>query len=138
MTIIDDVNAELAHYLNSIGEILGSNTRKESFAVYVAGLMSSLERKTVEGIAAMACTEPSRMEARHQELLHVIGQAHWEDAPVRAFAARHALMEMGAATKTTAWIVDDTGFPSRGGTRWACSASTVVPLVRWVTAKSVS
>jgi SRSO17 transposase len=114
MLVPADATKALASYLDAIGVLLGSNTRKESFAVYVTGLMSSIERKTVETIAAMACTEPARMDAWHQQLLHVIGQAHWEDAPIRAFAAKYVLQAAGAQDRTDSWVIDDTGFPKQG------------------------
>jgi SRSO17 transposase len=107
-------NGALAAYLDGVGALLGSNTRKESFAVYVAGLMSAIERKTAETIAAMACTDPAKMDAWHQQLLHVIGQAQWEDAPVREYAAKFALKAAGVQERCDSWVIDDTGFPKQG------------------------
>src|SRR6478735_8678060 len=104
----------LADYFDAIGALLGSTTRKESFAVYVTGLMSSIDRKTAETIAAMACTDPARMEAWHQQLLHIIADARWEDAPVRVFSAKYALQAAGAQERTDSWVIDDTGFPKQG------------------------
>jgi SRSO17 transposase len=107
-------NEALAPYLDAIGLLLGSNTRKESFAVYVAGLMSAIERKTAETIAAMACTDTAKMDAWHQQLLHVIGQAQWEDGPIREYAAKYALKAAGVQNRCDSWVIDDTGFPKQG------------------------
>jgi len=114
MTLPAYASEALAPYLDAIGVLLGSNTRKESLAMYVTGLMSSIERKTAETIAAMACTDPTRMEAWHQQLLHVVGQARWEDGPIRAYTAKHALQAAGAENRTESWVIDDTGFPKQG------------------------
>jgi SRSO17 transposase len=105
---------EMATYLGVIGKLLGSETRRASFAMYVAGLMSSLPRKTVESIAAMQCRDLSRMDADHQQLLHVIGQANWEDAPVRTYAAKYAVDAITKVSPLQSWIIDDTGFPKKG------------------------
>ncbi|UVK50431.1 transposase [Mesorhizobium sp. AR02] len=37
-----------------------------------------IERKSVEPLAAV--TAPSRVAAKHQSLLHFVGQAPWSDA----------------------------------------------------------
>src|SRR6476660_6641712 len=103
MTLPAYASEALAPYLDAIGVLLGSNPRKESLAMYVKGLMSSIDRKTAETIAAMACTDPARMEAWHQQLLHIIADARWEDAPVRVFSAKYALQAAGAQERTDSW-----------------------------------
>ena len=60
----------LQQYIDGVGEILGHPKRKEAFASYTLGLLSDLERKSVEPIAALTCPDPGRLGAAHQSLLH--------------------------------------------------------------------
>ena len=101
-------------YLDGIAEILGNKRRKESFAKYAMGLMGDGERKSAEPIAARACGDPELADAYHQRLTHFLCDSNWDDADVRAFAARHALAEMTKREPVEAWIVDDTGFLKQG------------------------
>ena len=41
-------------YISRFGEVLGHKKKREAFALYVTGLLSNLERKSVEPIAALA------------------------------------------------------------------------------------
>jgi SRSO17 transposase len=54
------------------------------------------------------------MDAWHQQLLHVVGQARWEDGPVREYAAKYALKAAGVQNRCDSWVIDDTGFPKQG------------------------
>jgi SRSO17 transposase len=45
----------LESYLRTIGEVLGNDSRRGSFALYAMGLLGDAERKSVEPIAARAC-----------------------------------------------------------------------------------
>lgn len=47
----------LQHYIDGIGTILGHPKRREAFASYTLGLLSDLERKSVEPIAALICPD---------------------------------------------------------------------------------
>jgi SRSO17 transposase len=102
----------LEAYLDGIGELLGTDHARASFATYATGLLGPSERKSVEPIAALACADPARVDALHQSLLHFLNNVAWDDRAVRLFAARHALAAMGSPVR--AWIVDDTGFLKQG------------------------
>jgi SRSO17 transposase len=104
----------LQHYINGVGEVLGHPQRKEAFALYTLGLLSDLERKSVEPIAALTCADPKRVDAAHQSLLHFVSTSDWDDRAVRRFAARYAMDEMSARAPITTWIIDDTGFLKQG------------------------
>lgn len=104
----------LEGYFARIGEVLGSDGRRASFARYARGLFGEAERKSVEPIAAQACVEADKTDAEHQRLLHFLGNSPWSDRDVRREAARYALAAMTDREPIEAWIVDDTGFLKQG------------------------
>ncbi len=104
----------LEEYFRRIGDILGEESRRSSFAVYALGLLGDGERKSIEPIAARACPEPSKTDAMHQRLLHFAVDSRWSDREVRQEAARYALDAMTQREPVEVWIVDDTGFLKQG------------------------
>lgn len=107
-------DARLASYLDSLGTLLWDSRQRHSFATYALGLLSDLERKTAEAIAAASTTEPQDVDPAHQRLLHCIAEAPWPDAQVRLLAARYALGPMTARSPVQTWSLDDTGFLKSG------------------------
>jgi SRSO17 transposase len=103
----------LEKYFDAIGEALGNDARRTSFAMYSMGLLGDCERKSVEPIAARACPDPDRIDAVHQRLLHFTG-ANWSDRDVRLHTARYGLEALTSREPIVAWIVDDTGFLKQG------------------------
>ena len=61
-----------------------------------------------------AVTAPSRVAAKHQSLLHFVGQAPWSDAALLARVRDWVLPKIEQHGPIRAWIVDDTGFPKKG------------------------
>jgi SRSO17 transposase len=116
MPTLMDAAAEqrLAKYFDRIGAVLGLPARRESFAIYALGIFGDGERKSIEPIAARACSDPSRMDAAHQRLLHFAADSKWSDHRVRSTAATYALGEMTKKEEIEAWIIDDTGFLKQG------------------------
>ncbi len=104
----------LERYFQQIGEVLGEESRRGSFALYAMGLLGDGERKSVEPLAARACPDPERVGAMHQRLLHFAVDLKWSDRDVRRQAARDALEAMTQQESVEAWIVDDTGFFKQG------------------------
>lgn len=104
----------MEEYFAEIGVALNNKRRRESFAVYAHGLLSNLERKSAEPIAAAASGHPARCDASHQRLLHFAADSPWSDHAVRCVAARHVVSAMSAREPVTSWIIDDTGFPKQG------------------------
>src|SRR5580704_736000 len=104
----------LQQYIDGVGEILDHPKRKEAFASYTIGLLSDLERKSVEPIAALTCPDPARLGAAHQSLCHFVSNAEWDDQAVRRKAARYAMDAMTMRAPITTWILDDTGFLKQG------------------------
>lgn len=104
----------LEAYFERLGEILGNDERRASFATYAMGLLSDAERKSAEPLAARACADPKRADAEHQRLLHFLGNARWSDERIRVEASRIALSAITEKEEVEAWIVDDTGFLKQG------------------------
>jgi SRSO17 transposase len=104
----------LEEYFRRIGDVLGEERRRGSFAIYAMGLLGDGERKSVEPIAARACPDPSKTDAMHQRLLHFAVDSRWSDREVRREAARYALDAMTQREPVEVWIIDDTGFLKQG------------------------
>lgn len=100
-------------YMGRLGEALGHMDRSEPLRDYCTGLLTGSERKSVEPLAAIVA--PERVSAKHQSLLHLVGQAPWSDEGVLRQvyeAVLPSLERHGGAIE--AWIVDDTGFAKKG------------------------
>lgn len=110
----DAAMGRLRAYLDTIGEELGNDSRRSSFAIYAMGILGDGERKSVEPMAARACADPARAEAAHQSLLHFVSNSNWSDEAVRRIAATHALDALTAHEPIETWIVDDTGMLKQG------------------------
>lgn len=100
-------------YVKTLTEVIGHADRSEPLRDYCTGLMMPVARKSVEPLAAV--TAPARVSAKHQSLLHFVGQAPWSDealmGQVRDWTLPRMIDRGGAIT---AWIIDDTGFPKKG------------------------
>jgi len=100
-------------YMDALIEVIGHADRAEPLRDYCLGLMMPLARKSVEPLAAV--TAPARVSAKHQSLLHFVGQAPWSDEALLASVCDLVvprMLERGGPI--TAWIIDDTGFPKKG------------------------
>ena len=69
-------------YVEALVEVIGHADRAEPLKDYCLGLLLPVERKSVEPLAAV--TAPSRVSAKHQSLLHFVGQAPWSDEALLA------------------------------------------------------
>ena len=104
----------LAEYLSHIGDVLGHDSRRASFATYALGLLSDAERKSIEPIAARSCVDVERTSAVHQQLQHFVTDSPWSDHEVRLSAARYAIEALTAHEPIETWQIDDTGFLKQG------------------------
>jgi SRSO17 transposase len=104
----------LEEFFGGVGEILGNESRRASFATYAMGILSDAERKSAEPLAARACANPGRADAEHQRLLHFLADSKWNDERVRQESARYGLAGMTSRDSVQAWILDDTGFLKQG------------------------
>lgn len=106
-------HARLWDYLEQLGALLQNKTRVATFSAYFVGLMSSLQRKTAEGIATLYSNEQN-INAVHLRLVHFLAGSPWPDRPIRQFATEYALEQLPANDPIQYWIVDDTGFIKKG------------------------
>lgn len=109
-----DGEARLDAYFDRIGDVLGYQKRRASFAVYAFGLFGDAERKSVEPIAARACADPAKVDALHQRLCHFMVDSDWSDHDVRLVAAQYALAALTKREPVQNWIIDDTGWLKQG------------------------
>ncbi|HJV81277.1 transposase, partial [Noviherbaspirillum sp.] len=66
---------DFEEYLDYLAPALAHADRVNGLKDYCAGLMLPLERKSVEPLAAHL--DPLHVSAKHQSLLHFIGQSAW-------------------------------------------------------------
>jgi SRSO17 transposase len=109
-----DAQDRLLHYFDTIGDVLGNQARRASFAMYALGLLSESERKSIEPMAARATGTPQHAGAEHQRLHHFVANSKWSDREVRDVATRYAIAAMQEVEPIVAWIIDDTGFLKQG------------------------
>jgi len=99
-------------YVEGLASVIGHADRVGPLHDYCTGLVMPGERKSVEPLAAM--TDPDRMEAQHQSLLHFVGVAEWSDERVLAKVREMVLPAIERHGPIEAWIIDDTAFPKQG------------------------
>jgi len=99
-------------YVESLREVMGHADRAEPLRDYCLGLLLPLKRKSVEPLAAV--TAPARVAAKHQSLLHFVGQSGWSDEALMGRVRDWVLPQIERHGPIRAWIVDDTGFPKKG------------------------
>lgn len=104
--------ARFEAYVGALVSVIGHADRARPLRDYCAGLLLSVERKSVEPMAA--ALSPERTAAKHQSLLHFVGQAGWSDGKVLAKVRELALPAMTREGPIRALIVDDTAFPKKG------------------------
>jgi SRSO17 transposase len=104
--------ARFAAYVEALGTALGHADRQEPMRDYCLGLLMPITRKSVEPMAAV--TAPAQVAAKHQSLLHFVGNAPWSDAAMLAKVGELVLPAIERSGPIEAWIIDDTGFPKKG------------------------
>jgi SRSO17 transposase len=104
--------ARFAAYVEALVSVIGHADRAGPMRDYCTGLLLSVERKSVEPMAAALA--PERTAAKHQSLLHFVGQAAWSDEKVLEKTRALVLPAMTRAAPIRAWIIDDTSFPKKG------------------------
>ena len=90
-------------YVDALTEVIGHMDRAEPLRDYCTGLMMPVARKSVEPLAAV--TAPARVSAKHQSLLHFVGQAPWSDEALMRRVQDWVLPRMiERGGPITAWI----------------------------------
>ena len=104
--------ARFAAYVEALGRVIGHAARQEPMRDYCLGLLIPIARTSVEHLAAV--TAPATVAAKHQSLLHFVGNAPWLDAAMLAKISELVLPAIEHSGPVEAWIIDDTGFPKKG------------------------
>src|SRR5437660_6098149 len=99
-------------YVDGLASVIGHADRVGPLHDYCTGLVLPGERKSVEPLAGK--TDPDRMAAQHQSLLHFVGQAEWSDERVLSKVREMVLPSIERHGPIEAWIIDDTSFPKQG------------------------
>ena len=100
-------------YLSRMCEVLGHADRDAPMREYCTGLMLPLKRKSVEPIAAHV--GPQAVSAKHQSLLHFVGNSRWSDEAMLKSVHDYVMECMpGDGGKRWVLVVDDTGHPKQG------------------------
>src|SRR6476619_4804933 len=102
----------LQEYLSRLAAVLGHADRRERIFGYCTGLLLPGERKSVEPMAARL--DPAHLPSLHQALHHFVATAAWSDAAVLTAVREQVLPALERHGLSTAWIIDDTGFPKKG------------------------
>ena len=100
-------------YLSRLCEVLGHADRDAPLREYCTGLMLPLKRKSVEPIAAHV--GPHAVSAKHQSLLHFVGNSTWPDEALLR-SVHDYVIERVPKEGRKGWVlvVDDTGHPKQG------------------------
>ena len=106
------VEARFEAYVERLVGVIGHADRAEPLRDYCTGLLLPVERKSVEPLAA--ATRPDRVSAKHQSLLHFVGQGGWSDDALMACVRDQVLPVVERDGPVEAWIIDDTSFPKKG------------------------
>src|SRR5438874_12189644 len=104
--------ARFAGYVEALGAVLGHADRQQPMHDYCLGLLMPIERKSVEPMAAV--TAPAQVAAKHQSLLHFVGNVPWSDAAMLDKVRELVLPVIERSGPIEGWIIDDTGFPKKG------------------------
>jgi SRSO17 transposase len=104
--------ARFASYVEALAGVLGHADRQQPMHDYCLGLLMPIARKSVEPMAAV--TAPAQVAAKHQSLLHFVGNAPWSDTAMLAKVGELVLPAITRSGPIEAWIIDDTGFPKKG------------------------
>ena len=104
--------ARFVGYVDALSAVLRREDRAQPLKDYCTGLLMPGDRKSVEPMAAVVA--PAQVSAKHQSLLHLVGQASWSDVAVLSKVRELVAPSIEAQGGIEAWIVDDTGFAKKG------------------------
>lgn len=107
-----NLDTRFASYVEELAIALDQADRARPLRDYCTGLILPGERKSVEPMAAR--TDPARVSAQHQSLLHFVGAGGWSDEKVLAKISELVVPAITQHGPIEAWIIDDTGIPKKG------------------------
>lgn len=103
--VFADWEQRLEEFVEPFAEFLTQEKQQEHIGTYLSGLLCNVGRKNVETIAY-------EHDQDRQSLQHFIGQAAWDDAPLRRALARDIGRELGESDGVL--VFDPSGFPKKG------------------------
>ena len=107
-----EIADRFAIYVGELTKVIGHADRNEPLRDYCAGLLATEGRRSVEPMAAV--TDPGRVSAQHQKLLHFVANSPWSDERVLAKVCELVVPSMTRHAPIKAWLIDDTGLPTKG------------------------
>jgi SRSO17 transposase len=106
------LDIRFASYVEELASAMGHPDRARPLRDYCTGLILPGDRKSVEPMAAR--TDPARVSAQHQSLLHFVGAGGWSDEKVLAKISELVVPAITQHGPIEVWIIDDTGLPKKG------------------------
>ena len=103
--VFADWERRLGEFVEPFAELLNQEKQQDHATTYLLGLLSNVQRKNVESIAY-------EHDQDRKNLQHFIGQADWDDAPLRGELARQVGHELGEADGVL--VFDPSSFPKKG------------------------
>jgi SRSO17 transposase len=107
-----NLDIRFASYVEELASAMGHADRARPLRDYCTGLILPGERKSVEPMAAR--TDPARVSAQHQSLLHFVGAGGWSDEKVLGKISELVVPAITKHGSIEVWIIDDTGIPKKG------------------------
>lgn len=107
MAAVDKLNIYLKHLCEGLGHV----SRHQKLINYCSGLMLTLDRKSVEPMAA--AVDPHNVRSQHQSMHHFVADSNWSDRKLLDKCWAWVEARMGT-DEARYWIVDDTGIPKKG------------------------
>jgi len=107
-----NLDIRFASYVEELASAMGQVDRARPLRDYCTGLILPGERKSVEPMAAR--TDPARVSAQHQSLLHFVGAGGWSDEKVLGKISELVMPAITQHGPIEVWIIDDTGIPKKG------------------------
>jgi SRSO17 transposase len=106
------LDIRFASYVEELASTMGHTDRARPLRDYCTGLILPGDRKSVEPMAAR--TDPARVSAQHQSLLHFVSAGGWSDEKVLAKISELVVPAITQHGPIEVWIIDDTGIPKKG------------------------
>ena len=107
-----NLDIRFASYVEELASAMGQVDRARPLRDYCTGLILPGERKSVEPMAAR--TDPARVSAQHQSLLHFVGAGGWSDEKVLGKISELVVPAITKHGPIEVGIIDDTGIPKKG------------------------
>ncbi len=106
MTVSQEHSLSLRRFLRPFQRVLGHAQRRKWCPVYLRGLMSPLERKSLQPLAEYVAP------GQYAQLHHFVTTSPWKDEQLQSALARQAQRLVGGPDAVL--IVDDTALPKQG------------------------